>query len=239
MKIADHFVETELLREQGYLYIGRDGRCVPETEPILREHRLSIRVNGEIAAELVCLPQYLPELTAGHLLTSGAVSAAAEIEEIDIDGSGENARVSVSAGEKTSLAAVRSIPWKAEWIFALADRFAEGMPLHEKTWATHSAFLGRNGECLFSCEDIGRHNALDKAVGYAVRHGVDLRECYLYSSGRMPADMVEKAIRAGVPLLASKAAPTADGAALAKRYALTLVCAARRDRMKVFAGDAR
>ena len=131
---------------------------------------------------------------------------------------------------------VTPISWKAEQVFDLADRFHAGMPLHGQTWATHSCFLAKDGQLLFQCEDIGRHNALDKAIGYALRHGIPLSRCMVYSSGRIPTDMAMKAIRAGIPILASKASPTAEAIALAKEYGLTLVCAARRDRMKLFAG---
>ena len=131
---------------------------------------------------------------------------------------------------------VTPIPWKASQIFDLANRFHAGMPLHGQTFANHSCFLARDGKLLFQCEDIGRHNALDKAIGYALRHDITLTECMVYSSGRIPTDMAMKAIRAGIPILSSKASPTAEAIELAKEYGLTLVCAARRDRMKLFAG---
>lgn len=131
---------------------------------------------------------------------------------------------------------VAPIPWKASQIFDLADRFHAGMPLHRQTFATHSCFLAKDGTLLFQCEDIGRHNALDKAIGYALRHEIPLTECMVYSSGRIPTDMAMKAIRAEIPILSSKASPTAEAIELAKEYGLTLVCAARRDRMKLFAG---
>lgn len=129
---------------------------------------------------------------------------------------------------------VPSINWKPDWIFQMADAFSDGMPLHSTTFATHSCLLARNGHILFSCEDIGRHNALDKVIGYALRNQIDLRECIVYSSGRIPTDMAMKAIYAQIPILASKASPTVEAIELAKEYHLTLICAARRDRMKVF-----
>ena len=132
---------------------------------------------------------------------------------------------------------VTPVPWKKQWIFDLADCFANGTPLHSQTWATHSCFLACDGELLFQCEDIGRHTALDKAIGYALRHNIDLKKCVVYSSGRIPTDMAIKAIRAGIPVLASKASPSAEAVAMAKEYHLTLICAARRDRMKLFTGN--
>jgi FdhD protein len=108
------------------------------------------------------------------------------------------------------------------------------MPLHSETFATHSCFLAQGEKLLFACEDIGRHNALDKAIGYALRHDIDLKTCIAYSSGRIPTDMVEKVIRAGIPVFASKASPTQEAIALANAYGVTLICGARSDRMKQY-----
>ena len=116
----------------------------------------------------------------------------------------------------------------------MADAFADGSPLHGITFATHSCNLAQKDNILISCEDIGRHNALDKVIGYALRHNIDLHQCMVYSSGRIPTDMTLKVIHAGIPILSSKASPTSEAIDLAKKYHLTLICAARRDRMKVF-----
>jgi len=76
-------------------------------------------------------------------------------------------------------------------------------------------------------EDIGRHNAFDKVVGWALLNGVDLAKCMLYTSGRVPSDMASKAIRAGIPILVSKSVATDQGVALARAYGLTLICEAK------------
>ena len=99
-----------------------------------------------------------------------------------------------------------------------------GLPLYRATRAVHSCFVLRQGTILFACEDIGRHNALDKAVGEMLLQGVPLTECVLYTSGRVPVDMVRKAIRAGVPALVSKSMPTIQSLELAQEYGLQLVC---------------
>ena len=74
-------------------------------------------------------------------------------------------------------------------------------------------------------------------MGYVLGPIIDLRNCVVYSVGRIPTDMAVKAIRAGIPVLASKASPSAEAVAMAKEYHLTLICAARRDRMKLFTGN--
>ena len=99
-----------------------------------------------------------------------------------------------------------------------------GLPLYRAARAVHSCFVLHKGKIVFACEDLGRHNALDKAVGCAVLAGLPLAECVLYTSGRVPLDMVRKAIRAGVPVLVSKSMPTVQSAELAAEYGLQLVC---------------
>ena len=138
--------------------------------------------------------------------------------------------------QKKAVKKIEKINWKEEWIFAMADKMADGMPLHSETWGTHSCFLSKEGEILFGCEDIGRHNALDKVIGYALRNEIALEKCLVYSSGRVPVDMLEKVIKSGIPVLASKAVPTKEAIELAEEYGLTLICSARRDRMRVYAG---
>lgn len=263
MHINEQYHDLALLDTIPYQYIGRDGVCRKESEPVLKEHLIDVYINEQLTMKLICIPQFLTELVLGRLLTEGIICSAEDAEQIYICESGSRARVHLKENSRkrekdyievtpscctgnhilndyfvtnTEVCPVVPIPWKASHIFALADRFGEGMPLHGQTWATHSCFLAQGENLLFQCEDIGRHNALDKAIGYALRHDIDLTKCTVYSSGRIPTDMAMKAIRAGIPVLASKASPSQEAITLAKEYALTLVCAARRDRMKVFAG---
>jgi len=67
-----------------------------------------------------------------------------------------------------------------------------------------------------------------------VKNKIDLRQCALYTSGRVPADMVDKVITAGIPVLVSKGMPTFQAVELAKDAEITLVCGARRDQMRIY-----
>ena len=75
---------------------------------------------------------------------------------------------------------------------------------------------------------------MDKAIGYALLHDIPLGECYLYTSGRVPTDMMRKIVYAGVPLLISKENPTTDAAELASQHGITLIGKARPDSFLVF-----
>ena len=130
-------------------------------------------------------------------------------------------------GSPVELQPLHPVPGLAlqpEWVERLTAAMHAGLPLYRATRAVHSCFVLHKGKIVFACEDLGRHNALDKAVGCAVLAGLPLAECVLYTSGRVPLDMVRKAIRAGVPVLVSKSMPTVQSAELAAEYGLQLVC---------------
>ena len=211
------------------------------------EHAAAILVNEQPAFRVVCTPELLPQLALGRLLTEGWITSADEVERVAVCAQGLKISVQLrhplaaaeQAGQEVPscctdnltlaspvrlppLAPVpqREIP--AAWVDALADAMGQGLPLYRATHAVHSCLLLRAGKILYRCEDLGRHNALDKAVGCALTEGVPLAECVLFTSGRVPVDMVRKAIRAGVPALVSKSMPTVQSLELAEEYGLKL-----------------
>lgn len=133
-----------------------------------------------------------------------------------------------------SIERVRPLVWKREWIFRLMDAFEADTPLHSKTGSTHSCYLMIAGDILFQWEDIGRHNALDKAIGFAVCQGLDLTKAIVYTTGRVPTDMAMKALRAGIPVLVSRKTPTKEALLLAADYGLTIIGEAKKDRMTTY-----
>lgn len=245
MKEPFERVERKIFRADG-------GQSVAEG-PVISEHVLSIIVNEHRAFRLVCTGDHIRELTSGRMYTEGLIDAASEIDKFflypeehvarvflthevrweDWEGTEPSCctanRVYVTRSGSRTLSRLPKLSWKPEWIFALARLFAEDTKTHRITQGTHSCFLSRMDRLLFTCEDIGRHNAIDKAIGYGLLHEIPLSECMLFTSGRVPVDMVQKVISAGVPVLISKAVPTAESIELAKEYGLTLICRAYPD----------
>ena len=126
--------------------------------------------------------------------------------------------------------------WDPDRIRILAeDAEREDMfPLYAATHAVHACSLMADDRIAFRCEDIGRHNALDKAIGYALRSGLDLRGAVLFTTGRVPTDMALKVIRGGVPVLAARKVPTAEAVELAEQYGLTILQAGRCGDLRQF-----
>lgn len=122
----------------------------------------------------------------------------------------------------------------ADRIFKIVKAFSDDSALHRSTGGTHSCLLAVEERIVYRTEDIGRHNALDKVIGYAFREKLDLAKCIVFTTGRVPTDMVRKAVTAGIPVLVSKAVPTTDAVEMAKKNGLTLICRAWPDSFEVY-----
>lgn len=124
---------------------------------------------------------------------------------------------------------------------ALPDRLRAGQQVFERTGGLHAAALfTADGELLDIREDIGRHNAVDKLVGRALREGLlPLAGKILLVSGRASFELAQKAVMAGIPVLAAVSAPSSLAVDLAHETGLTLVGFLRGASMNVYAGEER
>jgi FdhD protein len=103
-----------------------------------------------------------------------------------------------------------------------------------KTGGVHVAALySADGELLTYAEDVGRHNAVDKIIGVAALKDIELSKCFIASSGRLTGDIVVKAARMRVPIIASMTAAISSGVEAAQRTGVTLVSFVRGNRLNV------
>jgi FdhD protein len=107
--------------------------------------------------------------------------------------------------------------------------------VHREIGGVHAAAVfAQDGRAIILAEDIGRHNAMDKAIGYCLLRGLPMHDKVLVTSGRASYEMVTKAVRAGIPIIASVSAPTSLAVQLAQDRGLTLVGYLRGSRMNVY-----
>jgi len=127
---------------------------------------------------------------------------------------------------------------QADDIFDLADEMAAGQELFRRTGATHAAALATPGtrDDVLVREDLGRHNAMDKAIGAALLRGRSPEGGLIMLSGRISCEMVAKAARARIPVLAGVSAPSSLAVQLADRLNMVLAGFVRGRSMTVYAG---
>ncbi|RHW24348.1 formate dehydrogenase accessory sulfurtransferase FdhD [Nocardioides immobilis] len=152
---------------------------------------------------------------------------------------------------KASLDAVRTtarwtvaddpLRMSADLLAALPDRLRAAQRVFDRTGGLHAAGLfSADGELLCLREDVGRHNAVDKVIGHALRTGLlPLRGTVLMVSGRASFELVQKAVMAGIPMMSAVSAPSSLAADLADEEGLTLVGFLRGASMNVYTGSER
>jgi len=113
---------------------------------------------------------------------------------------------------------------EADAVMGLGSKLTACQEVFRGTGGTHgAAVFTASGELVVAREDVGRHNALDKVVGYCAMSGIPMADKLLFISGRISFEMALKAVRSGSPVLASLAAPTSLGLRIAEEAGLTVI----------------
>ncbi len=149
---------------------------------------------------------------------------------------------SLEALRERGLSAVPAGPTvPVETLYGLPDALRSAQGLFDATGGLHAAGLfAADGTLLAAREDVGRHNAVDKLVGRALLDGrLPLAEVVLLVSGRAGYEIVQKAVAAGIPVVASVSAPSSLAVAMAEDFGVTLVGFLRGRRCNVYAGRER
>ena len=236
---------------------------VERPDTLAVEEPLEIRVNGEPISVTMRTPGDDIDLALGFLVTEGLagpqdIRAASNCDDnvVDVELQHVPARrnfyTTSSCGlcGKDSIDAVRTTsPYDASQdttaideahLLALPDKLRAAQRGFDRTGGLHAAGLFVGGDLVCVREDVGRHNAVDKVIGWAVQHDkLPLAGTVLQVSGRASFELVQKAVMAGIPALAAVSAPTSLAVELATDAGLTLVGFLRGTSYNIYAGATR
>jgi FdhD protein len=203
-------------------------------ERVVTEYPLEITVNGSHFTTVMITPMMKEEFVIGHLFGQGVIDDIAEVKSLTLKSNSAEVILSRKQGRRKSTGKIVSdFRVSRDDIFTGVSAILESK-IYAETQAAHSAGLFRTGaEPVCVVEDIGRHNALDKVIGYALMNGVDLKHTFAASTGRMVSEMVSKVCRANIPVVATKTAVTSLGIEMGKKNGLTIVGFVREAGMKV------
>ena len=235
--------------------VNKDGTVLSSQRNVAKEGSIELLVNGTRAASILASPVCIRELAVGYAICEGIVGSD-EILDVRVDGMEVDLHIK-STDDFTLWHELRSsgcigVKWQgnedinvssdtvfpARSIFS-GTKFLES-DVYSLTRGTHLATLvSQEGERVAQAIDIGRHNAIDKVIGYAALNDIDVSQLYLLSTGRQSAGMVLKAARAGVPLVVTKSAPFDSGIDAAQKTGVGLVGLISNTEMTVFANKWR
>ena len=224
-----------------------NGRFAKSEARVVIEKELPIFINGEHLVTASITPAMAREFVIGYLFGQGFIENIEELESINIEDNAARVKVKdarkisqriiktdyriVSGGGKAVFFNGMSLPrirtrmkiGKKE-IFQAMNTVLGKAGIYRETEGVHATGLFTSEAtpiCL--AEDIGRHNTLDKVIGYALINKIDCSHTFLASTGRMTSEMVTKICRAGIPVVATKTAVTKTGLEIAQKCGVTII----------------
>ena len=238
----------------------KDKEKIKSKDYLVREYPLELYVNDQKWITLLCTPEYLKELAIGYFYSEALFDNKGQILdiktnenklyiELDIDNFNfyENTHRILSSGcgksmvhtflDGRHLKKVKSeYKFSTNFFFTNIRKIQKEAELFQKTGGVHNTLLcgqEKDEEKSIFRADIGRHNAVDKIVGYCILNNISIEDKVLFSSGRVSSEILLKTARAGIPVLASRSAATDQAVKLAYRLGITLISFLRGKRMNI------
>ncbi len=229
------------------------GKMEEKTDLVVNEHPVTIKINGEEFATLVCTPEYIEDMAVGYLASEGVISSIEEIKDLWVQEEEGFVHASVSKWSplhrqlyskryvtsccgasrqgfvffndaKTAKVLDQSpVELSFDDCFRLVREMQEGAETFNRTGGVHNAALCDRNGILLSRMDIGRHNALDKIYGYCLKNDIAVDDKIIVFSGRISSEILLKVAKIGCAVILSKSAPTELALELADNLGITAI----------------
>src|SRR5437667_5036838 len=237
----------------------RGGRVSEVAADVVREQPLTIHVNGEKFLTLLCSPMMLEALVVGYLWMEKVIGAREEIARLEV--SAVDGRAEVTLTHAVTLPTERiltsgcgggitfridhrlfprlhsTVKVRPAQLAARMKELFQAAVHYQRSRGIHGAALADGERVLIVAEDVGRHNAVDKVKGEALLRDIPTEDRLLLSTGRVSSEMLLKAARMGVPVVASRTSPTEMAVALAEQLGVTVCGYVRPESLNVYAGS--
>ncbi|HEY4690109.1 MAG TPA: formate dehydrogenase accessory sulfurtransferase FdhD [Anaerolineae bacterium] len=227
-------------------------------EDVIEEGFVSIFVNGQELATVMCSPREQDRLALGFLCNEGIITSLDDVRAVQVCPSGACVDVwlkradfvrpqrliltSGCGGGVTFDDLSEAVEPLNSQVTISPGRLSELMiemqrrgTLYARSRGVHTSALSDGERLIALAEDVGRHNTIDKLRGACLIEKIDPHGMILLCTGRISSEMINKAARMGCPIVASRTSPTSMSVQLAREWNLTLVGYARRDSMNVYA----
>lgn len=238
----------------------KGGRAEEVEADVVREQPLTVYVDGERFLTLLCTPTMLEALVLGYLWMEKVITGPEEVARLElsvVDGRAdvtltrpvtlptERILTSGCGGGITFRIDHRLFPRLSSQLTVRPESLARGMKAlfaaavqYQRSRGIHGAGLWDGERLLVVAEDVGRHNAVDKVKGEALLRDIPTTDRILLSTGRVSSEMLLKAARMGVPVVASRTSPTEMAVALAEQLNVTVCGYVRSGSLNLYAGAA-
>ena len=227
------------------------------------ETPVSLTLNGEVWTTFMCTPVHLEALMVGFLFNEGVLDSMEEVADVRICEHGDNVdvwltheapkpdswtRTSGCTGGVTAVASIErpqpvsisdEFNMSPAQISQLVEMLFESQELYRETGGVHTSALCDGDKVILSAEDIGRHNTLDKIAGLCLMENIWPEKRVLITTGRISSEMLQKGVRMGAKVVASRTSPSSLSIELAEAWDITLIGYARRNRFNLYAAPER
>jgi FdhD protein len=228
---------------------------------MVREVPVTVYVNRRELITFLCTPHNLRYLVLGFLYLEGIIDGLDEVMLLRVCDEEQMIEVRLTrdvelptrrvltsgCGGGTTFADLTTQTSKVDstlevtpsQILGLMHRLYRESGLYRTTGGVHTSALSDGQKLLIVASDVGRHNTLDKIQGQCLLEGIDTRDRILLTTGRLSAEMLNKAAKMQVPVLVSRTSPTDLAVDMAKAWGITLIGYARGQQIQVYSGEER
>lgn len=238
------------------------GRPAPVDGVVIHEQQVRIHVNGVELVSFMCTPKDVDLLALGFLCSEGVIRELADVRLVHVCPSEtcvevwlhdpqpvlpQRAIVTSGCGGGVTFddLSQRVSPVQSEARVSARQinngmrQLVDAAALYRLTRGVHTSALSDGQHLIALAEDVGRHNTIDKLWGYCLQQGIATADRLLLATGRISSEMLNKAAKMRVPVVASRTSPTSLSVQLAREWNITLIGYVRGDSFNVYSAGQR